>query len=70
MGKADAICAIPSATTSENATPAGHTSPAAAPPTALTPSCSEVTPPARMQMIENEIAKFEKPLMRRRSSCA
>ena len=44
--------------------------PAAAPPTALMPSCSDVMPPARMQMIENEIAKFEKPLMRRSSSCA
>ena len=30
----------------------------------------DVMPPARMQMIENEIAKFEKPLMRRNSSCA
>src|SRR5260221_639338 len=39
--------------------------PAAAPPTALTPSCSEVMPPARMQMMENEMAKLEKPLMRR-----
>ena len=29
-----------------------------------------VMPPARMQMIENEIAKFENPFMRRSSSCA
>jgi hypothetical protein len=29
-----------------------------------------VMPPARMQMIEKEMAKFEKPFMRRASSCA
>ena len=29
-----------------------------------------VMPPARMQMIENEIAKLEKPCIRRASSCA
>jgi hypothetical protein len=59
-----------SATITENATPSGQTTPAAAPPTALTPSCSDVMPPARMQMIEKEIAKLEKPPMRRSSSCA
>ena len=48
-----------SATISENATPTGQTIPAAAPPTAQTPSCSEVMPPARMQIVENEMAKFE-----------
>ena len=35
-----------------------------------TPSWNEVMPPARMQMVENEIAKFENAPMRRRSSCA
>ena len=59
-----------SATISENATPTGQTIPAAAPPTALTPSCSEVMPPARMQIVENEIAKFENAPIRRRSSWA
>ena len=33
-------------------------------------SGNEVMPPARMQMIEKEMAKFEKPLMRRASSWA
>ena len=59
-----------SATTSENATPSGQTIPAAAPPTALTPSCNEVMPPARMQIVEKAMAKFENALIRRRSSCA
>ena len=31
---------------------------------------NEVMPPARMQMIENEIAKLEKPLIRRDNSWA
>ena len=41
-----------------------------APPTVQKPTWNEVIPPARMQMIEREIAKFEKPLIRRASSCA
>ena len=39
--------------------------PIEAPPAAAKPSWNEVMPPARMQMIENEIAKLEKPLIRR-----
>ena len=34
------------------------------------PTWNEVMPPARMQMIEKEIAKFENPPMRRVNSCA
>ena len=44
--------------------------PIEAPPAALKPSWKEVMPPARMQMIEKEMAKLEKPLMRRDSSWA
>ncbi len=44
--------------------------PMAAPPTPLMPWPSELIPPDRMQMIEKEIAKFEKPCIRRASSCA
>ena len=33
-------------------------------------SGNDVMPPARMQMIEKEMAKLEKPLMRRASSWA
>ena len=44
--------------------------PTDAPPAALNPTWNDVMPPAMMQMIENEIAKFEKPLMRRDSSWA
>ena len=41
-----------------------------APPPAEKPDWKEVMPPARMQMMENEIAKLEKPPMRLASSCA
>ena len=34
------------------------------------PASDDVMPPARMQIIDKEIAKFEKPLIRRASSCA
>ena len=34
------------------------------------PTWKEVMPPARMQMMESEIAKFENSDMRRDSSCA
>jgi len=37
---------------------------------ALKPSWKEVMPPARMQMMEKEMAKLEKPLIRRDSSWA
>ncbi len=48
----------------------GQPMPIAAPPALLSPAWNEVMPPARMQMMENEMAKFEKPLIRRDSSCA
>lgn len=40
-----------------------------APPALLKPTWNDVMPPARMQMIESEMAKFENPLIRRASSC-
>ena len=44
--------------------------PIAAPPAPEVAWASEFTPPERMQMIENDIAKLEKRLRRRESSCA
>ena len=58
------------ATISEKAQESGQPMPMEAPPAALKPSWKEVMPPARMQMMENEMAKLEKPLIRRDSSWA
>ena len=58
------------ATIREKAQDSGQPMPIAAPPAALKPSWKEVIPPARMQMMEKEMAKLEKPLMRRDSSWA
>ena len=55
---------------SESTHPSGQPRPSEAPPTLDMPRWKEVMPPARMQMIEKEMAKFENPLIRRRSSCA
>jgi len=44
--------------------------PAPAPPTEEMAWAKELMPPDRMQMIENEIAKFENLDMERDSSCA
>ncbi len=44
--------------------------PIAAPPAPDVAWASELMPPERMQMIEKEIAKLEKRLIRRSSSCA
>ena len=57
-------------TISEKAQESGQPRPIEAPPAPLKPSWKEVIPPARMQMMEKEIAKLEKPLMRRDSSWA
>ena len=46
----------------------GQPSPMAAPPTLQNPCGNDVMPPARMQMIDSEMAKFENPLIRRSSS--
>src|SRR5436190_16543577 len=70
VGNAEAICAMHKATTKQNPTPTGQTIPAAAPPTAQKPSCRDVIPPARMQMMEKEMAKLENPFILRNNSCA
>src|SRR5690242_3301200 len=57
-------------TSNENAPPTSQPMNAPPPPVALKASGNAEMPPARIQMIENEIAKLEKPPMRRESSCA
>ncbi len=58
------------ATTSAKAEPIGQTMPTAAPPPALSAAGKAVRPPATMQMMAKEIAKFWNPPMRRVSSWA
>ena len=70
VGYAEAIWAIAIATINANRAPTGQPMPIDAPPAALRPVPNAVMPPATMQMIANEIAKLENPLMRRESSCA
>jgi len=53
-----------------NSEASGQPRPIEAPPAALKLCGKAVMPPARMQMMEKEIAKFWKPPMRRASSCA
>ena len=68
MGKAEATCAMARATHSDSRQQAGQPSPIAAPPTLENPCGNDVMPPATMQMIDSEMAKFENPLIRRSSS--
>src|SRR5437868_15424829 len=70
VGNADATWAIVNATTSEKRHTSGQPSPIAAPPTPQKPMWNEVTPPARMQMMDSDRAKLEKPLIRRANSWA
>src|SRR5262245_809143 len=70
VGNAEAICPIVAATHSENRHTRGHASPIDAPPTEQNPNWNDVMPPARMQMMESEMAKFENPPSTRASSCA
>ncbi len=58
------------AKTPETRQPSGQPIPIAAPPAPEVPWASELMPPDRMQMIENEIAKLENKPMRRSSSWA
>ncbi len=53
-----------------SSTPTGQPMPMAAPPAPAVAWPSELMPPDRIQMIENEMAKFENACMRRESSCA
>src|ERR1700731_4749920 len=70
VGKADATWAMVSATTSENRHTSGKPKPMAAPPPPQKPRWREVPPPPRMQMMDSDRAKWEKPLIRRASSWA
>src|SRR3954463_11534265 len=70
VGNADATCPIAAATQSENRQASGQPSPTAAPPTEQKPTWNEVNPPARMQMIDSDRAKFENPPSTRASSWA
>ncbi len=54
----------------DTAQPTIQPMPAPAPPIDDVACAKELMPPDRMQMIENEIAKFEKRLMLRASSWA
>src|SRR4051812_36259465 len=70
VGNADAICPMVAATHRANSPTSGHPIPTAAPPTDPNPTWNDVTPPARMQMIDSEMAKFENPPRTRASSWA
>ena len=58
------------ANTAEIRQPSGQPIPMAAPPAPDVACASELMPPDKMQMIENEIAKLEKEPIRRESSWA
>src|ERR1051326_3192946 len=58
------------ATNKLNKPPMNHPTNAPPPPVELKAAENEEIPPARIQMIENEIAKFENPPIRRESSWA
>jgi len=64
----EAICAMATAKNPDTQHPTIQPMPAPAPPTDPVAWAKELMPPDRMQMIENEIAKFENPLIRRASS--
>src|SRR5262245_63295737 len=70
VGNAEATCPIVAATTRANRQPSGQPRPIEAPPTLHRPRWNEVMPPARMQRIDIETAKLEKPLRRRSNSWA
>ena len=61
---------MPMANTPEMRQPTGQPMPIDAPPAPAVACPSELMPPERMQMMENETAKLEKALMRRSNSCA
>src|SRR5262249_30715984 len=56
-GNGEAIGPIVAATHRANRPPSGQPMPIAAPPAAQYPTWNDVTPPARMQMIDSEMAK-------------
>src|SRR6516165_3543747 len=70
VGNVEASWPIVAATASAKRLTSGQPRPIDAPPTLQRPRWNDVTPPARMQMIDSDSAKFEKPPIRRASSCA
>src|SRR5215468_6128684 len=70
VGNVEASCPIVAATARANRPASGQPRPIAAPPTLHNPRWNDVTPPARMQMIDRDNAKFEKAPSRRASSWA
>lgn len=70
VGKALAICAMARANMAGTRQPTIQPMPAPAPPMPPSACGNELMPPDRMQMIENEIAKFENFDMLRDSSRA
>src|SRR5204863_137276 len=69
-GNAEATCPIVAATANEYRQTSGQPRPTATPPAPQKPRWKVVMPPARMQMIDSEMAKLENPLMRRSNSWA
>ena len=59
-----------SATASVNSVTSGQPKAISAGPPITSPCSKSVTAPVRIEMIENEMAKFENPPIVRKSSCA
>ena len=70
VGKDEATCPMATATTRAKMLPTTQMTPMAAPPPALSAAGKAVRPPATMQMMAKEMAKFWNAPMRRDSSCA
>src|SRR5437016_5251644 len=70
VGSVDASSAMLIATVSVNRVTSGQPNAISAGPPIVSPCPYRVTAPVRIEMIENEIAKFEKPPIVRKSSCA
>src|SRR6516164_9024443 len=67
VGKVEASWPIVAATASANRLTSGQPRPIDAPPTPQNPRWNDVIPPARMQLIDRDNAKFENPPSRRAS---
>src|SRR3954469_9724732 len=70
VGIEEASSAMLRATVNVNTLTSGHPNAISAGPPMISPWEYSVTAPVSTEMIENEIAKFEKPPIVRNSSCA
>ena len=70
MGYADAISAIDAATASVITLTSGHPTEFTIGPAYFSPYPKRRTAPVRMEMMEKETAKLEKPPICRKSCCA